>query len=121
MAMIHWYHALKPYERHLSAAALAGGFGFDYASYGRLDHPVTQTLLLVYMTVAAGSIALLDFLQTRADSDGIGEKLRGWLPRCDAICLRQPVERIPCLLREERRVRGIVAIFLDPWRNLCRQ
>ena len=78
--MIYWFHALKPYDRHLSAAAVAGGFGFDYASYGRLDHPVTQTLLLVYMTVAAGSIALLHFLQTRDDHDGIGEKLRGWLP-----------------------------------------
>lgn len=78
--MIAWLQALKPYERHLSAAAMAGGFAFDNVSYGRVDHPVTQTLLLVYLLVAGGSIVLLHYLHTRPESEGFVAKLRGYLP-----------------------------------------
>jgi len=79
-AMIAWFYALKPYERHLSAAAMAGGFAFDDVSYGRVDHPVTQTLLLVYLLVAAGSIVLLHYLQAHVEWEGFAAKLRGFLP-----------------------------------------
>jgi len=78
--MIAWLHALKPYERHLSAAGMLGGFGVDYAAYGRLDHAVTQTVLIVYLSVAAGSILLLHYLEGLAVSEGFLAKLRGWLP-----------------------------------------
>jgi len=75
-----WLHALKPYERHLSAGAMAGGFAFDNVSYGRVDHPVTQTLLLVYLLVAAVSITLLHYLEGRTETEGLVAKLRGTLP-----------------------------------------
>jgi len=78
--MTPWLHALKPYERHLSAAAMAGGFAFDDVSYGRVDHPVTQTLLLVYLLVAAGSIVLLHYLQLHPEPGATADRLRGWLP-----------------------------------------
>ena len=78
--MIAWFQALKPYERHLSAAAMVGGFAFDSVSYGRLDHPVTQTLLLVYLVAAAGSIVVLHYLHVKPESEGFAAKLRGYLP-----------------------------------------
>ena len=78
--MIAWFQALKPYERHLSAAAMVGGFGFDSVSYGRLDHPVTQTLLLVYLSVAGISIVWLHYLHATPEGEGFAAKLRGFLP-----------------------------------------
>jgi hypothetical protein len=72
---------LKPYERHLSALAMIGGFGFDSLSYGRLDHPITQIILLVYIAMAAASILLLHYLEARPEMDGkFTAKLRGLLP-----------------------------------------
>lgn len=65
--MIAWLHTLKAYERHVSAAAMAGGFAFDNVSYGRVDHPVTQTLLIVYLLVAAGSIILLHYFEAHQE------------------------------------------------------
>jgi len=78
--MIAWLQALKPYERHLSAAAMAGGFAFDDVSYGRVDHPVTQTLLLVYLLAAGGSIVALHYLHIKPENEGFGAKLRSYLP-----------------------------------------
>ena len=78
--MIAWVHALKPYERHLSAGGMAGGFAFDNVSYGRLDHPVTQTLLFVYLMGAGGAIVLLHYLEAHPEWEGFPAKLRGWLP-----------------------------------------
>ena len=79
--MLSWPHVLKPYERHLSALGMAGGFAFDNVSYGRLDHPVTQTILLVYLVVAAGTIILLHFLEARPQYQGtVATRLRGYLP-----------------------------------------
>jgi hypothetical protein len=76
-----WMTTLKTYERHLSAAAMAGGFGFDFFTYGRVDHPVTQTLLIVYLSVAAISIALLHWLEAHpAWEHKFVVKLRGYLP-----------------------------------------
>ena len=75
-----WLHVLKPYERHLSAGAMAGGFAFDNVSYGRVDHPVTQTLLFVYLLAAAGSVMLLHYLEGRTETEGYVARLRGYLP-----------------------------------------
>ena len=72
---------LKTYERHLSALAMIGGFVFDSLSYGRLDHAVTQTLLLVYIAVAAATILLLQYLETHDEiQKPWAVKLRGLLP-----------------------------------------
>lgn len=76
---------LKAYERHLSAVAMIGGFIFDCFAYGRLDHAVTQTILLVYITVATGTILLLHYLEAHPQVATGGRiwgrvRLRGVLP-----------------------------------------
>jgi len=86
--MIAWLHALRSYERHISAAAMAGGFGLDSITYGRVsfapgraDHPVTQTLLIVYLAIAAGSIVFLHYLEAHEDWQSTSvAKLRAYLP-----------------------------------------
>jgi hypothetical protein len=78
--MIAWYQIVKPYQRHLSAAAMGGGYAFDNIAYGRVDHPVTQTLLLVYLLVAGGSIMLLHYLQAHSEWEGFAARLRNFLP-----------------------------------------
>jgi hypothetical protein len=72
---------LKAYERHLSALAMLGGFGFDNLAYGRVDHSATQTLLLVYIAGAAITIALLHYLESRPEIDGkFVTRVKGLLP-----------------------------------------
>jgi hypothetical protein len=79
--IIAWFHTLKAYERHISAAAMAGGFAFDNVAYGRVDHPVTQTLLIVYLGVAALSIVTLHWLEARQEwVSKFVVRLRGLLP-----------------------------------------
>jgi hypothetical protein len=76
-----WMSTLKTYERHISAAAMAGGFAFDFFAYGRVDHAVTQTLLIVYLGVAAFSIALLHWLEAHQEWESkFVAKLRSYLP-----------------------------------------
>src|SRR5512142_1219340 len=76
-----WLHPLKAYERHISAAAMLGGFGFDNVAYGRVDHPVTQTLLIVYLGVAALSIILLHWLEAHQEWESRFVKFfRSYLP-----------------------------------------
>ena len=76
-----WFHVLKSYERHISAAAMAGGFAFDNVAYGRVDHPITQTLLVVYLSVAGLSIALLHYLEMHEEWQSKAVvKLRVYLP-----------------------------------------
>jgi hypothetical protein len=79
--IIAWFHTLKAYERHISAGAMAGGFAFDNVAYGRVDHPVTQTLLIVYLGVAALSIVTLHWLEARPEwVSKFVVRLRGLLP-----------------------------------------
>jgi len=79
--IVAWLHPLKAYERHISAAAMLGGFGFDNFAYGRLDRPVTQTLLIVYLGIAAAAIVVLHWLESRETWQGwVVVKLRGFLP-----------------------------------------
>jgi hypothetical protein len=76
-----WIQALKSYERHISAAAMALGFGIDNVAYGRVDHPITQTLLVVYLSVAGLSIALLHYLMMHEEwKSFVVVKLRSYLP-----------------------------------------
>jgi Protein of unknown function (DUF2914) len=83
-----WLHALKAYERHISAAAMVGGFAFDNVAYGRVDHPVTQTLLIVYLGVAAFSIMLLHWLEAHQEwQSAFVVKLRSYLPALTQFAL----------------------------------
>jgi len=76
-----WLHTLKAYERHISAVGMIGGFGFDFFAYGRVDHTVTQTLLIVYLGVAAASIALLHWFEAHEEwQSGFVVKMRAYLP-----------------------------------------
>jgi len=81
MPIDRWMHKLKAYERHISAAAMIGGFAFDNLTYGRVDHAVTQTLLIVYIGVAALAIALLHWLESHDEwQHVVVRKLRAYLP-----------------------------------------
>jgi hypothetical protein len=81
MPLDRWKHRLKTYERHISAAAMLGGFAFDNLTYGRVDHAVTQTLLIVYIGVAALSIALGHWFEAHEEWQSfIVRKLRAYLP-----------------------------------------
>ncbi len=83
-----WLHSLKAYERHISAAAMVGGFIFDNVAYGRVDHPVTQTLLIVYLGVAAFSITLLHWLEAHQEWQSVFvAKLRSYLPALTQFAL----------------------------------
>jgi hypothetical protein len=64
-----WLTKLKPYERHLSALAMVGGFVFDNFAFGRIDHPATQIVLAGYLLFAAASIAFLHFFEARAEQN----------------------------------------------------
>lgn len=79
---LHVYGSgLKAYERHLSALAMIGGFAFDCFAYGRVDHAVTQTVLLIYLIVAGGTILFLQYLENRPDLFGAWTgRVRGLIP-----------------------------------------
>src|ERR1700678_1933338 len=57
----------RAHERHLSALSLAGGFAFDSYTFGRIDRPLTQLVFIIYLVVAAASIAVLHSLESRPD------------------------------------------------------
>jgi hypothetical protein len=54
------------YERHLSAAAMLGGFILDNIFFTRIDLVLTHTVFLGYLAIAACSIGLLHYLEERA-------------------------------------------------------
>jgi hypothetical protein len=60
---------LKAYERHISAAAMVGGFVIDNFAFGRLDHPATQAVMIAYLVAAASSILLLHYQGERAENN----------------------------------------------------
>ena len=55
----------RTYERHLSAAAMAGGFAFDSYAFGRIDRPMTQAVFILYLAMAGVCIAVLHGLESR--------------------------------------------------------
>lgn len=61
---------LKPYERHISAAGMVGGFAFDNYAFGRVDHPATLLVIFAYIAAAACSIALLHRAASRGEARG---------------------------------------------------
>ena len=57
----------RRHERKISALSLAGGFAFDSATFGRIDHALVQAVFIVYLLVAGISIAILHVLESRPD------------------------------------------------------
>src|SRR5258706_13198311 len=57
----------RKHERQISALSLAGGFSFDSATFGRIDHAITQAVFIVYLLVAGIAIAVLHVLESRPD------------------------------------------------------
>ncbi len=57
----------RKHERQISALSLAGGFAFDSATFGRIDHAITQAVFIVYLLVAGIAIAVLHVLESRPD------------------------------------------------------
>jgi MFS family permease len=66
----------KKHERKISALSLAGGFAFDSATFGRIDHALTQAVFIVYLLVAGISIAVLHVLESRPDGRKPSDKTR---------------------------------------------
>lgn len=83
-----WLHTLKAYERHLSAAGMVAGFTLDYFLWGRVDHAMTQTLLIVYLGLSGATIAVLHWLEAHQEwqSKFVGF-LRSYLPAATQFCL----------------------------------
>ncbi len=66
----------RRHERSISALSLAGGFAFDSATFGRIDHAVTQAVFIVYLLVAGIAIAVLHGLESRPDGRKPSDKTR---------------------------------------------
>jgi len=66
----------RKHERQISALSLAGGFAFDSATFGQIDHAVTQTVFIIYLLVAGISIAVLHVLESRPDGKKPSDKTR---------------------------------------------
>ena len=61
------FTTVKRYERQLSAVAMVAGFIFDNYLFERVDHPVTQVVLIAYLVVAILSIVLVHFIEADAE------------------------------------------------------
>ncbi|MBA2587636.1 MAG: DUF2914 domain-containing protein [Alphaproteobacteria bacterium] len=66
----------RRHERQISALSLAGGFAFDSATFGRIDHAITQAVFIVYLLVAGIAIAVLHGLESRPDGRKPSDKTR---------------------------------------------
>ena len=66
----------RRHERQISALSLAGGFAFDSATFGRIDHAITQAVFIVYLLVAGIAIAVLHGLESRPDGRKLSDKTR---------------------------------------------
>jgi hypothetical protein len=61
------FSTVKRYERPLSAVSMVAGFVFDNFYFDRVDHPATQIVLAVYLTLAIASIVLIHFVESDAE------------------------------------------------------
>ncbi len=67
---------LKPYERHLSAIAMVGGFAFDNWAFGPLDHRVTHVVFISYLLMAGLAIVVLHYLEARPEETNPSHHVR---------------------------------------------
>ena len=66
----------RAHERHLSALFMAGGVAFDSWAFGRIDHPATQAVFIIYLLVAGIAIAAQHGLESRPEEKRPGPKIR---------------------------------------------
>jgi hypothetical protein len=55
---------------------MAGGFAFDSWAFGRIDHPATQAVFIVYLLVAGIAIAAQHGLESRPEEKQPGPRMR---------------------------------------------
>lgn len=70
---------VRAHERHLSALFMAGGFLFDSWAFGRIDHPATQVVFIVYLLVAGIAIAAQHGLESRSQERQPSPRIRNIL------------------------------------------
>lgn len=75
--LFSWIHK---YERHLSAAAMVGGFILDNIYFSRPDLVRTHLLLIAYLVIAAVSICWLHYLEERTADGARRSRWRSVLP-----------------------------------------
>ncbi len=68
------------YERHLSAAAMVGGFIVDNIFFSRIDALSTHVVFLTYTLVCFISISWMHFIEARAEEGRPPSRLRSLLP-----------------------------------------
>jgi hypothetical protein len=78
---------IKRHERPLSALSMIAGFIFDNHFFERVDHPVTQIVLAVYLVVAAGSILIVHHIESYPDDPGILHRFHPLLVVATAFAL----------------------------------
>ena len=66
----------QQYERHLSAASMAGGYAFDSYTFGRIDHASTHIVFIAYLTVAGVAIAVSHRLESKPPEQQPSERTR---------------------------------------------
>jgi hypothetical protein len=70
---------VRAHERHLSALFMAGGFVFDNFAFGRIDHPATQAVFIVYLLMAGIAIAAQHGLESRPEERRPSPRVRNIL------------------------------------------
>ncbi|MDO8408170.1 MAG: DUF2914 domain-containing protein [bacterium] len=71
---------INRYERHLSVAAMIGGFIVDSIYFDRVDIWQTQTVFIAYVAICFISIPLLHYIETQGARTGWRPRWRGLLP-----------------------------------------
>jgi hypothetical protein len=82
-----FYNWVKTYERMLSALAMVLGFATDNLMFRRIDLPNTQAIFVAYLSLAAGSILGLHFLERRAREGHAYARWRALLPMATQFAL----------------------------------
>ena len=72
----HTFAWARAHERHVSALFMAGGFAFDSWAFGRIDHPATQAVFIVYLLVAGIAIAAQHGLESRPEEKRPSARIR---------------------------------------------
>ncbi len=81
------YGWVKLHERSLSAFGMVAGFVTDNLLFRRIDLPNTQAIFAAYISLAAGSIAGLHFLERRAREGKMYARWRALLPMATQFAL----------------------------------
>lgn len=123
--MFAWYLNLKDlltawgapflrYERHISAAAMLGGFTVDNFAFGRIDRPAANLVFCGYLALAAGTIALVHWLQSWEDNRAARiaanrERYLASLPPAQQMLMREAFSRHDAALQQKTEQSGDMA------------